>query len=435
MNPAAPAQYYLSGRLSQHLLLLACAVGIAGLLASRALVAIAPIAGVVAALANPSVRLEWSNYLRNRAALLAAAVPCFLLLSGFYTTEWAAWRHELFRDLVWLGVPLAFALAVPLTASQRLAVGSGFVGSAAAVGLATLGRYLLDPASANEAIRIGQNVPAITHVFHIPFGVMLALAFFWGLLLRGSPLAGRWLRGALLLATIGAALTLHVLAYRTGLLVFYSGLFAVAVRLLVRRRLLLGLAALVLMAAGPWLAYHALDSVQKRVDASIWDVQQFTQHHNINNYSLAQRLAAIETAGNIVGEHWLLGVGPADTQAAMQAQYQWQDLGLGPEKRTEVHNQYLQALLGGGLLGLGLLLGLVFWPLTRNWARREPAVGLFVLLQATAMLVDAVFDLQTGLNLFVFTYGFLVVAGERRYQERQLQPTNMVKAFDATAPF
>ena len=33
--------------------------------------------------------------------------------------------------------------------------------------------------------------------------------------------------------------------------------------------------------------------------------------------------------------------------------------------------------------------------------------------QATAMLVDAVLDLQIGLNLFVFGYGFLVVAGER----------------------
>lgn len=414
MKPAIPVQYHRSGQLSRHLLLLACAAGIAGLLASRALVALAPIVGVAAALANPSLRREWPQYFHNRAALVASAVPCFLLLSGLYTTEWTAWRHELFRDLVWLGVPLAFALAVPLTARQRLWVGSGFVASAAAVGLATLGRYLLDPASANEAIRIGQNVPAITHVFHIPFGVMLALAFFWGMLLRRSPLAGRWLRGALLVAALGAALTLHVLAYRTGLLVFYSGLFAVAVRLLVRRRLLLGLAALGLMAAGPWLAYHTLDSVRKRVDASVWDVQQFTQHHDINNYSLSRRLAAIQTAGSIVGEHWLLGVGPADTQAAMHAQYQWQDLGLRPENRVEVHNQYLQALLGGGLAGLGLLLVLVFWPLTRPWARREPAVGLFVLLQATAMLVDAVFDLQTGLNLFVFAYGFLVVAGERR---------------------
>jgi O-antigen ligase len=31
------------------------------------------------------------------------------------------------------------------------------------------------------------------------------------------------------------------------------------------------------------------------------------------------------------------------------------------------------------------------------------------------MLVTDVLSLQTGLNLFVFGYGFLVVAGERRH--------------------
>lgn len=407
-------QYYLSGRLSQYLLLLACLAGIAGLLASRALVAIAPIVGVVAALANPDLRRDWRGYFRNGAALRAAAIPTFLLLSGLYTNEWPVWQHELFRSLVWLGVPLAFAVAVPLAGGQRLTVGSAFVLAAAAVGLATLGNYLRDPAAANEAIRIGQNVPAITHVFHISFGLMLALAFFWGLLLRRDKQAGPLLRGALLVAAVAAALTIHVLAYRTGLLVFYVGLLAVALRLLGRRHWALGAGVLLLLALGPWLAYQVLPSVQKRVGASIWDVQQFTQRHDINDYSLARRLAAIETATNVINEHWLRGVGPADAHAAMLQQYAWHDFGLRPANRVEVHNQYLSTLMGGGLLGFALLLVLLLWPLAQPWGRRNPAIGFFLLAQATTMLVDAVFDLQTGLNFFVFGYGFLIVAAERR---------------------
>ncbi|HEX8328277.1 MAG TPA: hypothetical protein VF629_12100 [Hymenobacter sp.] len=150
-------QYYYSGRLSQHLLWLACLAGAAGLLAARALVALAPVVGVLAALANPNVRRDWPQYLRNGAAMRAAAVVVFLLLSGLYTSEWATWRHELFRNLPWLGVPLAFTLAVPLTARQRLAVGYLFVLGTAAVGLATLGQYLMDPATANEAIGVGRT--------------------------------------------------------------------------------------------------------------------------------------------------------------------------------------------------------------------------------------------------------------------------------------
>ena len=73
-------QYYLSGRLSQHLLWLACVAGVAGLLASRALVAISPIVGVVAALANPQLRREFPLYFRNGAAMRAAAIVVFFII-------------------------------------------------------------------------------------------------------------------------------------------------------------------------------------------------------------------------------------------------------------------------------------------------------------------------------------------------------------------
>jgi O-antigen ligase len=406
--------HYFSGRLSQYLLWLAALTGVAGLLAARSLVAIAPIVGVVAALANPNLRRDLPLYFRNGAAMRAAAIVVFLLVSSLYTSEWPVWRHEVYRSLTWLGVPLAFTLAVPLSRWQRLVVGCFFVLGTAAVGLATLGQYLLDPASANEAIRIGQNMQAITRIFHIPFGVMLAQAFFWGLLLRRDALAGKVLRWTLLGAAVVVALTLHILAYRTGLLVFYAGLLAYAAWLLIRRHRAVGLGLVLLIAVAPLAAYHTLESVRQRWGTTVWDVQQYTLGHDINNYSLARRLAAMETAGNIIGQHWLVGVGPADTHAALMRQYAWHDFGLKPANRIEVHNQYLEALLGGGIIGLALLLALLFWPLTRPALRRDPAICFFIIVQATAMLVVDSFSLQIGLNLFVFGYGFLVVARERK---------------------
>ena len=407
-------QYYFSGRLSQHLLFLASLLGIIGLLASRALVALSPVVGVLAVLANPYLRRDLPAYFRNGAALRAAAMFGFLLLSGFYTSEWVVWRHELFRSLTWLGVPLAFAVAVPLSGRQRLAVGAFFVLATAAAGLGTVGKYSFDPARANEVIRIGQNVEAITHLMHIWFGVLLALSFFWGLLLRRHPLAGPWLRTALTASLIITALTLHVLAYRTGLVVFYAGLVGSIAWLLLRRQVVWGLGLLLLLGAGPWLAYRALPSVRERVAATIYDVEQFQYEHDINNYSLARRLTAVKAATLIIRQHWLLGVAPADSHAAMLSQYSWKNYGLDPENQVDIHNQYLETLLGGGIVGLALWLVVVFWPLTQAWARRNPYVGVFILLQAALMLVANILSLQIGLNLFVFGYGFLVVAGERR---------------------
>ena len=415
------ASYYTSGRLSQHLLWLAAVAGIVGLLAARSLVALAPVVGTVAALANPHLRRDLPRYYRNPAAMWAAALVVFLLISRLYTTELAVWQHELFRSLPWLAVPLAFTLAVPLTRWQRLTVGSLFVLGTAAVGLATLVRYLLHPAAANAAIHIGHNEQAITRIFHVPFGVMLALAFFWGFTLRRTKLAGPVLRAALLAAVAVAVLALHVLAYRTGLLVLYAGLLAYVGWLLARRHALLGLGLLLLLGLAPWLAYQSLESVRQRAQGTVWDVQKYTLGQDMNNYSLAQRLAAMETAGAIIGEHWLLGVAPADTHAAMQAQYQWKDFGLRPANRVDVHNQYLEALLGGGVVGLAIWLAVLFGPLFRPATRRSPAVLFFIVVQATVMLTADMLSLQIGLNLFIFGYGFLVVAQER---EEQLSVSN-----------
>lgn len=414
--PALPlfAPYYSSGRLSQHLLWLAAVAGVVGLLAARALVALAPVVGTLAVLANPHLGRDLHYYYRNRAARWAAALVVFLLLSGLYTSEWAVWRHELFRSLPWLAVPLAFTVAVPLTRWQRLTVSSLFVLGAAAVALATLGRYWLNPAEANAAIRMGQNLQAITHIFHVPFGVMLALAFFWGLVLCRSRQAGPVLRAALLAAVAAGALTLHMLAYRTGLLALYAGLLAYVGWLLSRRHLLLGLGLVLVLGLVPWLAFRSLESVRERVGSTMWDVHQYSQGYDINDYSLAKRLAAIETVRAIVGKHWLLGVAPADTHAAMQAQYEWKDFGLRPGNRVDVHNQYLEALLGGGVVGLALWLAVLFGPLFHPATRRNPAVLFFIVVQATVMLTADMLSLQIGLNLFIFGYGFLVVAQERK---------------------
>jgi O-antigen ligase len=294
-------------------------------------------------------------------------------------------------------------------------VGVLLVLGTAAVGLATVIKYWLDPASGNQAIHIGQNVRAVTGIFHIFFGVLLAMSAFWGVVMARREPGSLLLRGALVAGALVATVALHVLAYRTGLLVFYGGLLACAVGLLLRRNLGWGLGLLLLLAVGPRLAYTQLESVRVRVNATLHDVEQFEEGRDINNLSLSQRLTAMQASLAVIRRHWLLGVGPADTHAAMRDQYGWQSYGLVRANQPDVHSQYLETLLGGGVVGLSLWLAIVFWPLTKAWARRDPYLCLFILLQALSMLVTDVLSLQTGLNLFVFGYGFLVVAGERRH--------------------
>ncbi|TGE21882.1 O-antigen ligase domain-containing protein [Hymenobacter aquaticus] len=414
---------YQDGRLSQYLLVIACLAGVVGLFAARALVSLSPVAGVVAALLNPDLRRQIPRWLRNGAAIRLALLYALLLLSGLYTSAWDVWRHELFRQLPLLGVPLAFALAVPLSRQQRYAVGCFFTVGVALIGAFTLGKYLLNPAQANLLINQGQNIPSVTRIFHIHFSIMLVLAVYFGFLLQreaSAPAALRWL---LRLSVLLCVVVLHVLAYRTGLLALYATLLAdVVLTVVLNRRFVVGLGLLACLVVVPLAAYWSLPSMQRRVGGSVYDVEQFANGHDINNSSLSQRLAAWQTAQRLAGRNPWLGVGPADTYDAMMREYEWHDYGLRPENRAMIHNQYLHYLVASGLVGLFLWLLVLLTPLLQPALRQNPYVVHFLVIMAVAMLVDSLLEVQIGFNLFVFLYGFLVVSTERQVQMAQQNP-------------
>jgi O-antigen ligase len=403
---------------SQYLLLLACVAGVIGLFASRALVALSPLVGVAAAAANPHTRLALAQWLRNKSAWSLALLYLLLLISGLYTEAWPVWYHQIYRQLPLVGVPLAFALAVPLSSYQRYLVGCLFVAGAGLIGGATAIRYFLNPVANNELIMVGQNTPSVTGIFHIHFGLMLALATYFGLLLSRSIHAGKLARALLVLGGILSAVVLHILAYRTGLLVLYAALLVHAVLLIVgQKRFLLGSIMLAFLVIAPFITYSLLTSFRYRVLGTVYDIEQFSTNQDINTFSVSQRFAAWETARVVATLQPWVGVGLADVRAEMMRQYEWRDYGLEPANRVMIHNQYLHYLVGGGVIGLFLWLLVLLGPLAQPSLRRNPYVIHFLVVMGTGMLVDSLLELQIGFNLFVFLYSFLLVAGERRSQE------------------
>ncbi|QNH62864.1 O-antigen ligase family protein [Hymenobacter sediminicola] len=407
-------QLYHDGRLSQYLLLLASVAAVIGLFASRAMVSLSPVVGFLAAMAQPQLAERLRTSVRLRTCLAMGLLYLFWLVSVVYTSELAIWRHEVYRKLPLVIVPLAFAVAVPLNLRQRFGIGLLYVGLATTLALGTLGRYLLNPAEANYEISIGHNVPAITGIFHIHFSIMLALAFFFALLMRRSALASSALRWGLLGCAVVLCLIMHVLAYRTGLLVLYGMLLLDAALLIVlKRRFLLGAVLLLGLTVLPLLAYFTLEPIQRRVSVSLDDLNQYKSGRDINDYSMAKRFAAWKTATIIASQHLLVGVAPADVDAAMIDQYSYQNFGLLPKNWVMTHNQYLEAIVGGGIVGLLLWLLVLFGPLLQPALRQNPYVVHFLLMMAIANLVDSLLQMQTGFNMFVFLYGFLVVDTER----------------------
>ncbi len=389
--------------------------------ARRALISLAPVVVLLAAGLNQHRAAAWRAYWRNPVALVPAALYGWLLLSGFITEDLAEWRHQLFRQLLLLVVPLALALAPPLPARLLGRVAGWWLAMGTAVAVATLTYFFQHRAAVEESISRSKTLTPVTGVGHIYFGVMLALCTLYGLEMACSGRLGsgrsarrwRWAAGG---AAVICAATMHLLAYRTGLVALYGALAVTVVRTLIgRRQVLLG----TLMVAGlvglPVAAYYGLPSVRARVAQTRHDLLRFRSGADINEYSLSQRLAAWATAGTLVREHWGVGVGQADVKHAMAAQYARRSFGLRPENQILPHNQYLQYLLGGGVGTLALLLVLLLLPTVAGPTHADPFVRHFVTASAFALFFDSMLEVQYGLNPFILHYAVLVVAPWQQY--------------------
>jgi O-antigen ligase len=67
-----------------------------------------------------------------------------------------------------------------------------------------------------------------------------------------------------------------------------------------------------------------------------------------------------------------------------------------------------------------LWLLVLFGPLMQPVLRQNPYVIHFLLMMSVANLVDSLLQLQIGLNMFVFIYGYLVVNAERQARLRKV---------------
>ncbi len=422
-EPAAPAGWWNALRDRQRrnelvgpAVLLALIVYILTLFsARRAAISLAPALLLLAALLNHHRAAHWRAYWRNPVALVLVALYGALLLSGLITTDLAEWRHQLFRQLLLLVVPLAVALAPPLSERALGRLAAWWLGCGAAVAVGTLAYFFRHRAVIEESISRSKTLAAITGVGHIYFGVMLALCTLYGGELALTPSLTRRRRWLAAGAAAICCFTMHVLAYRTGLMALYGALAVAVVRtLVVQRRVVVGLALLAGLVGAPVVAYYALPSVKARVEQTDSDLYRFRHQQDINEYSLSQRLAAWATAGTLVREHWGVGVGPADVKGAMETEYARRDFGLRPENRILPHNQYLQYLLGGGIGTLALLLTLLVLPLVKGPTRSDPFVRHFLVASGFALIFDSMLEVQYGLHPFILHYAVLVVGPWQR---------------------
>jgi O-antigen ligase len=123
---------------------------------------------------------------------------------------------------------------------------------------------------------------------------------------------------------------------------------------------------------------------------------------------LTIRMALVECSWQVIGPHWLLGVGAGDSYDELDKVYRKNGYQYGYKDRQDPHNEYLHTWVSTGAVGLLFLLsnfGLSLWLAQK---RKDSLQVLFIVFFMMSCLFESMLSQQKGIVLFSVLNSLLV---------------------------
>lgn len=353
------------------------------------------------------------RWFRRPELFLLSLLFLFPALSGLWSEDSAFWWVRTRVRIPFFVLPMAFA-NVPVLPRRHM---QGVICLLFWVLFFTHAGVLINFALHYDDIMagLGQGMPVPVPRNHIRFSMMSASA----VLLGGWLWADRfyWFhrfeRYFLAAAVLLLAVSLHILAVRSGMAVLYAGLLLTVCRLVFKAHTrVYGVVALALLVAMPVIAWRTAPSFQKRVHYMMYDWTEYRRGAG-NLYSDAQRWISLEAGVAVWRKYPLLGAGmgdlPAETRSYLEARHP-----LYAEQFKLPHNQFVYLLAATGLLGLlAQLAGLTACWFTGPHRRLYPFWVMQVVLW-TSFLVEYTLETAVGTAFYLFFTLWFVHLGRLR---------------------
>ena len=287
------------------------------------------------------------------------AVGCGM---AFWSEDKSMWSERMEVKLPVLLLPLAFSLlpgfsvkqlrffTVFITASLLI---SGLYGVYFLIG--NMDHYLLEY---NRA----RVLPTPAKGDHIRFSMVVALAIVW------CGYMWPWLGKKALKWFIGVSMALlavylHLLAARSGLVIFYLFVIAWAFYIAVRKNIWIGIGILVALALAIFLALENFPTFRMRVGYYQYMMILIERGEISTLYSDMNRFISYKIAGGLIAENPVPGVGAGDALAAMREGYDAKYPGTDEHLKILPHNQFLMIALSAGIPAMLLFTWWILAPL------------------------------------------------------------------------
>jgi|GEM_PF-1212661 len=390
----------------EKIVLITTLVGLIGVFYSTALTSASIIVLAVAGMSFVSAQ-KMKEIFKDRKVIPLTLVFLVVLISGLYSQDGSAWMTAVRVKLPFLLLPIAYYLGPSLSKKFVIQLHYWLVVISVIVGLPVFFLILKDVQSATDLISIGQSV--VTPIEHVKYSMMVAHAAITAWVLyrhdHANSSSSRWL---VLLAAVLLAALLHIMAIRTGLVIFYVSLVLLAIFYLLRKRdRMLGVIMMIGAIAIPLVAIEVVPTLKQKIGYMLHDWSKY-QNEEGASYSDSERMLSYKGALSIIKTSPLLGVGYGDVRTEVKEYYKKE--AQRPDLQKLPHSQYLTYLSGVGLIGFLIFICGFYQPVIASYKNHKKENILFGLLLLLYLNYSLSFFIENSLDRSMSVAFFLLLS-------------------------
>ena len=343
---------------------------------------------------------KWiKSFFSNRQFWGLALIFFVYLCSGINSSDVSEWIWRARTKLPFLLLPFAFFALPHWSNKVDQYVRLFFITLASISLIIVLSQYFLSATDVVNQLKYGKSFE--TPVNHIRFSIILAIASIFALDSIGAK-KHPWIYSISFIILMAG---LHILAIRSGLLLFYLGTITLlGLKLWKAKKYLILVLCFVSIISLPFIAYYTVDSFKQKIDYMHYDWNKLEQNDG-HNYSDVQRIMSWKAGWHLFAQNPIMGTGIGDLKGEMKKYYaEVYDL----EKPKFPHNQYLFVLAGSGTVGFFIFIIGLLSPMKRRDSYKRPIFISIYLMLITSCLVENTLETSVGVGIFIFFTGYFM---------------------------
>lgn len=162
---------------------------------------------------------------------------------------------------------------------------------------------------------------------------------------------------------------------------------------------------------------HVQGGMRKRMDETIFELNQYFRTGDPNGKSIAQRLEYWKTGLHIISKNTIFGVGTGDPQRAYDNAYIETESMLSEETQLRAHNQFLTIFICFGIIGFIWFLVVLIYPLILKPEKLDFFFIAFFVVAMISFLWEDTLETQVGVSFFTFFYCLWMISDRVSYGE------------------